>query len=131
MSWIDIVSNNKFLKMLFPNSDPSLDAIRLHEVILHQDGPKVSLRFDLNEYPALPPSKWQVTGSNTVQVCLDGIGVKALTISGWAVDNIGYLAIESHSGAVKVVFNANECQIVAIFDFLSLQRVSAYHNRSA
>lgn len=38
MSWIDALDGNQFLKSLYPSGAPALDAVRLHEVQLHQDG---------------------------------------------------------------------------------------------
>jgi len=71
MSWLDLIDNARFLSKLFPDQPPSLSAIRLHEIQLHQDGPRIILRLDLNEYPASPPDKWSVADCNTVQVPLN------------------------------------------------------------
>ena len=126
MSWIDEAADNYFLKMLYPMASPLLDAVRLHEVKLHQDGPVVSLRFDLNEYPAQPPAKWQAVKSNTVQVCLDGIGVREFAMRGWALNNVGRLVVKKGGSGIIVEFDADECHITAAFDHLRVASVTAY-----
>jgi hypothetical protein len=130
MSWIDILENHQFLKTLFPNTAPSLDGIRLHEVRLHQDGPIVGLSFDLTEYPAQAPAKWQAAGSNTVQVSLMGIGVKELVIRGWDCNNVGCLVIRESANGVAVDFEAALSKIGAIFESLRVDRVTAYRDET-
>jgi hypothetical protein len=128
MSWIDLVDNNYFLRMLYPSGDPSLDAIQMHEIVLHQDGPTVSLRFNLNEYPATPPAKWRSAQANTVQLRIAGTGVRQLVLTGWSTTNIGQLTIMKASGVVVVEFDGGDSRLNASFDFLSVESVDAYHH---
>jgi hypothetical protein len=130
MSWIDVLDDNQFLESLFSTAVPSLDAVRLHEVQLHQDGPAVSLRFDLNEYPAQPPEKWQMVKSNTIQVRLSGIGVRELVIHGWTNNNIGRLVIKVGTNCIKVEFAAGECRVAATFGHLRVDSVTAYRDEA-
>jgi hypothetical protein len=130
MSWINTLDDNRFLKTLFPNGAPLLDAIRLHEVQLHQDGPSVTLRLDLNEYPEEPPAKWLSTASNTVQIRLAGIGVEKFVIRGWASNNVGRLVIKGEARGVTIEFDAGECHMMANFDHLRIDSVTAYRDES-
>ena len=130
MSWIDALDDNHFLKALYPTSAPTLDALRLHEVQLHQNGPAVSLRFDLNEYPAQPLAKWQAAKSNTVQVNLIGIGVQDFAIRGWTSDNIGDLVIKDGTDGIIVEFHGNKCHMTAVFDHFRVDSVTAYRDGS-
>lgn len=127
MSWIDVLDHNQFLRSLFPSSDPPLDAVRLHEIKLHQDGPTVILRFDLNEYPAVPPTKWRAAMSNTVQVCVAGITVRELAIRGWTCNNIGRLVFERGVDTIDVEFDAGGCRVAATFEHVWVNSVTAYH----
>ncbi|MCG8417238.1 MAG: immunity 50 family protein [Proteobacteria bacterium] len=128
MSWIDALDNNYFLKTLYPTGAPILDALRLHEVQLHQDGPAISLRFDLNEYPAQPPAKWQAAKSNTVQVRLMGIGVREFVIHGWTSNNIGRLVIKDGTDSIILEFEADKCHMTAVFNHLRVDSVTAYRD---
>jgi hypothetical protein len=128
MSWLDCVDESVFLKELFPDAAPLLTAVRLHEVQFHQDGPRAILRFDLNEFPETPPAKWRAAQSNTVQVRLMGIGISAMHMTGWAANNIGLLAIERGADDVRVAFDSSECSLRAVFEYLRVDGVSAFHS---
>ena len=125
MSWIEILDNGVFLRSLFPQKDPALDSVRLHELRLHQDGPAISLRFDLSEFPACPPPKWAAANSNTVQVCLVGVGVLAFSVEGWTTNNVGRLTIENET-RIQVRFEAEGCCVAATFDCLRVDGVTSY-----
>ena len=127
-SWIDTLDDNHFLRTLFPAEAPALDPIRLHEVQLHQDGPAVSLRFDLQAYPQQPPAKWQTARSNTVQVRLVGIGVREMAIRGWSRNNVGRLVLNGPVNGIVVEFDAAGCRISGVFDRLRVDSVSAYRD---
>ena len=79
MDWIDSVGNAEFLRKLFPRA-PSPCNVRVLEVNLHQDGPRVLVRLDLNEFPLQPPAKWMP--SNQAQIGLIGFGFRELKIQG-------------------------------------------------
>ncbi|WP_434385794.1 Imm50 family immunity protein [Melittangium boletus] len=87
MDWIDVLDRPVFLRTLFPVAPP-LRKVRIFELRLHQDGPRVMLRFDLNDFPAEPPEKWVAAKANTAQVTLGCTGVRDLEIQGWTVDNL-------------------------------------------
>lgn len=131
MSWIDLLDENHFLRALFPQADPSLAEIRLHEVQLQQDGPVILLRLDLREYPDKPPVKWAAAQHNTVQVRLMGVGIHALTIRDWSTDNVGRLDIEPHAHGRKVQFEASACHIEAVVQHLRVAGVTAYQDARA
>ncbi|MEU1147094.1 Imm50 family immunity protein [Streptomyces sp. NPDC005863] len=47
---------------------------------LDRDGPRLGLRLDLPEYPAVAPKKWQVHGYDTVQVELVFSGLRDVRV---------------------------------------------------
>lgn len=128
MSWIDVLDDKHFLRALFPDADPRLEGVRLHEIGLHQDGPAISLRFDLNEYPLQAPAKWQLTRANTVQVRLVGEGIMDLAISGWTLNNVGKLLIEPSDRGIRLEFAGGGCRITATVTRVRVVKVSAYLN---
>ena len=126
MDWIDLISRAEFLRRLFPTA-PSLTGIRVHEVSLHQDGPRVVIRFDLNDFPKQPPAKW--AAFNKVQVKLTGIGVNDWEMRGFTTDNISDISIESAGGAeFTVTAKGEDFFLRGSFDFLFLDSASAYRN---
>ena len=76
MSWISLLDDAQFLLSLYPDSVPSLEGAVLHEVKMLREGPVVSLRFDLPDFPANPPAKWSTQRFNVVQITVTGIGVR-------------------------------------------------------
>jgi len=131
MSWLHIVDNNTFLVQLFPTAEPPLRSIRLHEVVFHQDGPRVLFRFDLNTFPEHSPSKWAAAGANTVQVRLMAVGIDAIGMNGWATNNVGELRMTPRQPGVSLEFSAPFCHIVAQFAHIRVDSVTAYTSESA
>jgi hypothetical protein len=90
----------------------------------------VSLRFDLNKYPAHPPAKWHAAKGNTVQVRLVGVGVQEFTLRGWTSNNIGCLALDEQVNGIVAKFESVECRMTAAFDNLRVDSVTAYRDES-
>lgn len=130
MSWIEFLDNNGFLGQLYPDGAPSLETVRLHELQLLQDGPTVSLRFDLSEYPSTPPEKWCAARANTLQVRLLGIGVQKLEILGWTSNNLGRLILRQVPMGLLAEFQCDECRVVAVFDHIRVDSVAAYRDEA-
>lgn len=70
MSWLNLIDRAEVVESVFGPMVPNLDAVRLRELVLQQDGPTALLRFDLSEFPRAPPLKWAKAGHNTAQVRL-------------------------------------------------------------
>lgn len=130
MRWLEHVDESIFLRQLYPEVDPDLSCVRLHELQLHQDGPRVILRFDLTEFPSAPPPKWRAAQSNIVQVRLMGIGVAAIRIAGWAANNLGSMRIERGGSGIDIEFSSAECRAIATVEHLRVDSVSAYRAES-
>lgn len=131
MSWLDLVDGAQALTAVFGTMVPRLDGVRLHEVILHQDGPTLVLRVDLAEFPEVPPVRWLKAAHNTVQVRLALDDVLETQILGWARNNIGRLSIEPHSpSGVLVEFAAGDTKLRIVSKFVRLDRIDAYRDSS-
>lgn len=129
MSWLELVDGSDAVRATFGTTVPTLARVRLHEVVLHQDGPTVSLRLDFAEYPAQPPSKWLQQGHNTVQVVLSLDGCRGFRLDGWSLNNVGRLSIK-RAGAegVDVEFSDSGCQLNATCDSVRVAKITAYHS---
>jgi len=77
--WTDLLDDARAIRAIFGDAPPSLRGVDLHEVVVSWDGPSVSLRLDIAEFPPSPPSKW--AKFNTVHLSLGAVGVEALTMS--------------------------------------------------
>jgi hypothetical protein len=126
MAWIELLDNPEAVRAIFPAGAPSLEAVRIHDVLLHQDGMLI-LRLDLNDYPSVPPKKWVTGHYNTVQVRLMFMDAKRLTIQGWSHSNVGNVEIQRISdGAVELLFSSSSSQMSGTFQNVRLDGLSAY-----
>jgi hypothetical protein len=46
---------------------PSLEEAVLIDIIFYQDGPRITMRINLRDYPERPPEKWRKMENNTAQ----------------------------------------------------------------
>lgn len=52
--WTEYLVSSKYIDSIYHENKPSLNNVDIHEIIFHRDGPKVSIRMSLNEYPETP-----------------------------------------------------------------------------
>lgn len=129
-SWLDLVDGSEFLAGLFEDDVPSLHRVELHEIILHRDGPKLTLRFDLQEFPKTVPPQWRRAGYNTLQITLSMIGLRSIVLSGWATQVTGPLRIAPDDAlGVRVHFDSSSMSLGAAAPYIHLDRVSPYVNK--
>jgi hypothetical protein len=85
--WLDGIAFKEKILSVFRHP-PSIDEVFLHELKLHQDGPHLTLRFNLKDYPDAPPLEWVEKGYNTVQVTLELWGLHSIEIRGFSTENV-------------------------------------------
>ncbi len=127
MKWVDMVENSEFLQKLFP-VPPSLTGIRILEVCLHQDGPRLTVRLNLNEYPNDPPPKWVGAAANRAQLTLMCIGVRDLELRGWSTNNLVDLRLEEVKGGVRLHADSNTFVLHGEFDAVRVDQIAAYQD---
>ena len=125
MNWIDHLNNKLPIKSIYSLA-PSLVNVRLHEVRLHQDGPRVSLRLDLNEFPDNPPRKWVAGKFNRAQLTLVLIGIDDFQMTGWNLNNIGELMIDGCSVGIHLKFSGPCLGINCTAQFVEVEKISGY-----
>ncbi len=127
MSWLNILENSKFLTSVY-SKEPSLSQVRLHEVFLHEDGPRLSLRFDFPEYPDRPTRDWIVRGYNRLQIVIVLVEISEVSIHKWHRDNIGSLVLRKTIEGVNVQFLGVSTQTIqCTAKNAVVERLSAYH----
>jgi hypothetical protein len=123
--WTKLLVNAKAIDAIYSEA-PSLLKTRLHEVRLHQDGPRVSLRIELNDYPKHPPSKWVDDKCNRVQLTLMLIDVKSIEVYGWSENNLGDVEIHESSDGVNLKFRGESGKLECQAGFVDVDTIAAY-----
>ena len=130
MTWTNHLGNKLPVESIYSKA-PSLDQLRLHEVRLHQDGPRISLRLDLNEFPDKPPKKWIAGKFNQAQLTLVLIDIDSFRMDGWGLSNIGELSLKDCDAGVHLQFNGASTQIDCTAQFLEVEKISGYYDSEA
>ncbi len=125
MSWIELLSNPTPIVAVM-KLVPRLEYVRLHEIILHQDGPDVLLRLDLLEYPEDPPKKWVAGQYDTAQLSLRLGRVTEIRLSGWSLDNIVDLEIVRITSGISIKVTHSLLDFECVCQFLSVDKISGY-----
>jgi hypothetical protein len=128
--WTNWVDNTAPVEALFGSALPGLDAIELHEIILHRDGPRVVLRFDLKDFPVLPPKKWSAAGFNRLQMRLLASGVQDLQIVGLLPQMKVDLSINKDGPLIYLCAENGAVRLELRADFVIVDSISAYCEKS-
>ncbi|MDS4055332.1 MAG: Imm50 family immunity protein [Candidatus Accumulibacter sp.] len=125
-NWTDSVLDAAPVRAIFGPSPPSLEGIDLHEINLHRDGPRVLLRFDLQDFPVHPPRKWAFAGFNRVQMRLIALGVQLLEIAGLQSNMKIDLSINKEGPLTRVCADNGTVRLELTAEFLIVDSISAY-----
>ncbi|CAN7524390.1 Imm50 family immunity protein [Pseudoxanthomonas sp. LjRoot143] len=125
MDWTVAVSNPQSLAQL--PSDIGARPIDLHEVILHRDGPRVRLRFDVDAVPNPLPARWG-GDANRTQLQLACFGISAFTLSGFATTMSGRLAMRPAGGAWDVEFRVDDVVLALRTSMVRVESLSGYYD---
>lgn len=125
-NWTDFLTDADGLRAIFGDELPTLNQVDLHEVIMHRDGPRVVLRFDLSEFPINPPKKWVQAGYSCVQLKLVAVGIREFFVEGWCSECKCNIVIGSRGKSVELCVESEFVKIKIVADFLVFDGVSAY-----
>lgn len=125
--WTDLLIDKKQINSIYGDELPSLERTDLHEVIFHRDGPKITLRFNLDKYPNNPPKKWVMQEFNTAQVQLTLLDVKDVTLSGWVGTNyIVDIHVEKCNSLISLCVKNDIFSLKIKSGFIEVTSISAY-----
>ncbi len=130
-TWLDLLANPDTIKAIYHDTVPSLNSVNIYEVIFHQDGPRVTLRFDLSIYPAAQPKKWESQGFNTVQVQLDIVGVTKSSFTGWETKNLVDIELSGLDNSVRLNASTGQFKVELHGASAFVQKVSGYCRNSS
>ena len=125
--WTRFLADARTIDSIFGAEVPSLNNVDLHELVLHRDGPKALLRFDLAEFPRIPPAKWVAARYNRVQLRLAAI-VGNVSIEGWGTRCRLDVSIERVDGVIRMRADSHRIKISIDATALLLEAVSAYRD---
>lgn len=125
MSWTNLLGNKQPVESMYSTAPP-LAEVRLHEVRQHQDGPRISMRIDLNAFPDKPPKKWIAGKLNRAQLTLVLIDVQSFQMNGWGLNNVGDLKLVESENGVNLQFISPSAQIECSARFLEVEEISGY-----
>ncbi|WGZ96376.1 MAG: Imm50 family immunity protein [Candidatus Thiothrix putei] len=128
-NWISFLSDDAMLRAIFGDELPTLQQVDIHEVVLHWDGSRVLLRFDLAEFPKSPPKKWKASGFNRVQLKLLAVGIHDFSIEGWCSQCRCSIRVFSAGKTIGLQTEEGKVKIMLTTDFLLLDGISAYHDQ--
>jgi hypothetical protein len=123
--WFDVLDDARGIRAIYGDDAPPLEAVVLHEITLHRDGPRVVLRFDLPAFPSRPPEKWVSQGCNVVQVQLLLSGVESVSIQGLSTHSVVDIAVAGDGRKVRVTTSGSSVIDVLALD-ASITSISAY-----
>jgi hypothetical protein len=124
--WTDFLLNPEKIHWIFPNAERLLDDVELHEVTLHRDGPRATLRFNAATYPERPPKKWQIQGFNCVQIQLTLLGLCDTAILGRVGEERINFFVEKIEDRICVSGENKNVKIDLRAEFMAIDTISAY-----
>ena len=128
MNWTQLLKNPEAIAQIF-GSAPSLEQVKIAEIVFHEDGPRLLLRFDVTTFPTNPPEKWLKGGFNQAQLRLMCLGVRSVTQRGWGTTNRVDIDLSvDEPNRIRLITRNGQLQLDALFDILVVDGVTAYRN---
>lgn len=128
-NWLELVTNPDPIRAIFGSEIPTLDDIDLHEIILHHDGPKVILRFDLKDFPKQPPKKWLAGQFNKVQLKIQAFGLQNLKLDGFQNRCIVDLTVFEDKGIIHLGYESAGSSLALEAVALIVDGITAYADK--
>jgi len=129
MKWTSLLHNPEGISAVYHGNPPDLSAVRVKEVVLHEDGPTLKVRLDLPEYPAQPPRKWLMQGFNTVQIEIAFSGLRSVSVHGFGTEVTADFSLSGHDG-ISVRITSPETTVEAVATTAYISKLTAYANEA-
>ena len=105
MRWFEYSENPVAIKSIFGENVSSPEDMRIKEISLSHDGPRINIKLDLSDYPAQPPLKWNAENCNTVSLELLFVEVSNLKFTNWSINNVSSLSILKNDNHLIIDFS--------------------------
>lgn len=124
--WTNLIHNPEFIRQLY-TAEPNLLNTKIHEVTLHRDGPKLSIRFEITELPNNVPKKWATSAFNVVQITLEFWGITDVKIVGYGTSNVSDIFLhQQHDKKISVTVAGVETKISFFCNFIRLPKIEPF-----
>lgn len=124
--WLDYLDDRRPITAIFGETAPSLKNIKLRELSANYDAKHVLARFDLSEFPEVPPKKWVEQGFNVVQIELALYGVRELSIHGWPDSLIVDITLDWAVDLIQVSIVSGSVVGAIVASMVYVRKISAY-----
>jgi hypothetical protein len=124
--WINVIENPNPINAIY-SEVPSLENVVLHEINLKENGSKLKLTFDFNEFPVSCPKKWEVSKFNTVQVCIEFWDICELKMEGWGNASDVTISMEIENSGLQLKINGTTT-LTCCAGGADISKISAYQN---
>lgn len=126
MNWYELALNPQAVSQLYAET-PLLEGVELVEVVLHRDGPKLQMKFNIPQLPDHPPDRWIRNGYNAAQMQLDFFDVAEVQMLGWSTSNQVDVKIDRNAeGRIGLKVEGGPCSMSASSGFFRIAHVSGY-----
>jgi hypothetical protein len=100
--WYELAENPLAIINVY-HSPPILEGLALSELTLHYNGPRLTIKAELNPFPDNPPIRWVRERYNKVQVQLDFWEISSINVSSWSTEMIINLQINRRADNLLVI----------------------------
>jgi hypothetical protein len=94
MKWYELAENPRAITELY-SEVPLLQSVRLVEVLLSRDGPRMMVKMDLPQFPDKIPNRWKLQEYTSIQMQLDFWVLESLNIAQWSTEDQVEVQIET------------------------------------
>ncbi len=124
MPWVSLLHNPEGITSVHEGSPPDLLGVRLHEVVLHRDGPTLRPPPDLRRFPDRPPRTWAAQGFDTLQVEISLSGVREVEVAGFGTAVTADVRLGADNG-VTLDVTSPETRVRAVAASVFVSKLSA------
>jgi hypothetical protein len=93
MKWYELAENPLAVSEIY-SEVPSLQSVRLVEVLLLRDGRRMTVKIEMPHFPDKIPKRWKLQGYTSIQIQLDFWDLQSLDIVQWSSEDQVDMQIE-------------------------------------
>jgi hypothetical protein len=126
--WVASLIDSEPLRHVFGDQKFGEAEVDLHELDVDVEGGLTLLRFNLAEFPDVPPARWLENGFNCVQLVIEISGISDLQVHGAATEMKVALSVVDVPRGLRFIARGEHLNLMAIAVSLRLVGLNAYRN---
>ena len=127
-TWVEHLADPRPITQIFGDLLPGSRDLVVHDLLASREGPSLTIRVDLREFPADPPKKWASAGYNRVQAKITAVGVRQLRVDGLSPSMTGDLSVQKIGTGLRLDLVGDAFSVNLLADALIVSALSAYHD---